>query len=111
MNRLKFRVWDIERKEYRKYFDFCHSPDGIWVTNDGHNMDDAIELFIIEQSTGLIDSKGVEVFEGDIVKWSDPRKSGSMVNTVEWCEDYAGFIPFHDAEEFEKVGNKHEEGK
>lgn len=78
MNQLKFRVWHKRRK---KYYEVLHlhldSFGGNWVTAKGfdviENKDIHIQIqakdCIIEQFTGLKDIKGVEIYEGDIVRY------------------------------------------
>ena len=50
---------------------------------------------ILMQFTGLFDSKGVEVFEGDIVKTDPFRKNRYDIDVVEWNSEDTGFSPFN----------------
>jgi hypothetical protein len=62
---------------------------------------------IISQSTGILDSYGFEIFEGDIIRYGD--EDGMKVE-VEWKEydDQQGFNIDTDEWEREIVGNIYE---
>jgi len=58
MREIKFRAWDIQKKEY-------HYPS-LWDKSMPSNWQ---QFYILEQFTGLTDKKGVEIYEGDIVEF------------------------------------------
>lgn len=64
MSVLRFRAWDGKNYFTPKSLRFNDRGDLI-CTDDGV---DAYEAAIVEQSTGLHDEKGVEIFEGDILE-------------------------------------------
>jgi len=68
-SRFKFRAWNKKKKKWE-------DPAGIaldietgipWWTEFGEMMEEAKDV-ILMQCTGLVDRKGREIFEGDIVK-------------------------------------------
>jgi uncharacterized phage protein (TIGR01671 family) len=76
----KFRVWDKQENKYWKAngINWLNiTPDGEIVTgSDCGEVDEPDQdRWIIEQSTGLLDCNGVEVFDGDIVKlnYNEPK--------------------------------------
>lgn len=62
--------------------------------NKALNFEETLEL-IITESTGVLDCKGVEIYEGDIVTF----KRNNLKYTVEWVSDLGKFGLFHGKEQ------------
>jgi len=90
-SRFKFRAWNKKKKKWE-------DPGGIaldiktgipWWTELGEMMTKAEDV-ILMQCTGLVDRKGREIFEGDIVKVPIELKEEDGVSPVELIEAIAG---------------------
>lgn len=70
---LKFRAWDSINKQWCKENVYIHTS-GLLMGDEDYYELDATEPKIclmgveVNQFTGLVDSKGVEIYTGDIVK-------------------------------------------
>ncbi len=75
MNRFKFRIWDNNRKKFVSTHDGEQTPMQISKTGRLNANSESFgrgyfpERYILEQWTGLTDSKGKFIFEGDIVSY------------------------------------------
>lgn len=71
MNRkYKFRAWDGKKMQT----DFCVYDDGEIITLEHNSYDGLMRSFkpnwILMQFTGITDKEGIEIFEGDIIEYT-----------------------------------------
>ena len=123
---IKFRAWDKKTKKMSENFnpfkDVTTSQDDAWVSWTSYGDYDKWDLgtdnkFEIMQFTGLKDKNEIEIYEGDIVKWSSSTKHDE-INTIGEVH-YEGVVLCigtgqrvsehgHYPETLEVIGNKYE---
>lgn len=83
---IKFRQW-IPRVKYMDYWGFFEDPQ-----TGSHWTGPCTELGVInDQWTGLKDSKGVEIYEGDICRFSIKGRGITVVSEMKFFPDYSMF--------------------
>ncbi len=101
---IHYSAWDIVKKE--------------WITKEFHiigevTVFDMIKQYRIEnfndiaiiEGTGIKDSKGIEIYEGDIIKYS------KIVKIVKWNDHRSGFYLYDKGEKLSRFPLHREEAK
>lgn len=121
MREIKFRTWDTENKEFSEwtnrdpFFDTSTSKIFFWerVRNDDGSYDGDIILgdlndrFILQQYTGLKDTEGEEIYEGDLLSRGEEYRDVE-VQFRSACF-WVGLLPlYQEVRHLKVVGNIHE---
>ena len=91
MREIKFRAWDKAKKRW-----VANHIDPWWGAS-GAAQDGSLQKDIaLMQYTGLKDKKGVEIWEGDIVKYQDGTQhwDGSYIKPTSVRLENGSFKPF-----------------
>ena len=118
MRPLKFRAWDTVQKKMIRWTDLLKHKGLLWsvlgvTTIERYDHQHGrygvpTPVYIPMQYTGLLDRNGKDVWEGDIIKYTN-NDGIKRVGFVEWFEEEACFylnsLPLWEQTEKEVIGN------
>jgi uncharacterized phage protein (TIGR01671 family) len=119
MKDLRFRCWDGRLKLMLKVTSLMWKEDGLWACCDGQ-VDPWDKLVLntavkpLMQFTGLFDSKGKEIWEGDLIEstfieYPRVRTMGKVVYDPEHClfgsENLVGVTPLYKLHKISVIGD------
>ena len=111
MREIKFRAWDPTRermlKEQRWVEFYVTSISELQARNYGWGNKGLQELEVL-QYTGLKDRNGVEIYEGDIVRWDAQEWGSEYSETVTWDYELLNMRKNDWPQWCEVIGNIHE---
>lgn len=115
MRKIKFRGKDIETGKWI-YGDLIqrigYMPSIIYAYEHNGKIcygECAVKRETVGQFTGRLDKNGNEIYEGDIVKSKYTKRAPVKYKDVHFCVDYNGFQGLLGSEDYEVIGNVHED--
>jgi len=101
MRVIKFRVWDNIEKKFLPdlqglsfFYDFPSSGPQWLGLDDLNKIDSEPKRFIIQQYTGLNDSEGKEIYEGDVIQYKFWNKNKGFWTEESSFDEWTGIIEF-----------------
>ncbi len=91
MRELKFRAWDKEVEKMMHNVSFKFNQYGVYVESRDYIGNFKRERIDLMQFSGLKDSNGEEIYEGDILEWTEDGISFQH-GTVKWSDVNCGFV-------------------
>ena len=110
MRRFEFRAWD--KKKRKMNYEIEEFYDGLGWSDYPTDVGSTFFCFlksenqIVMQYTGMKDSEGKKIFEGDILKSTIGTKT--LTGVLEWDADRAGWKQFLPRDRWKVIGNKWE---
>jgi len=102
MREIKFRAWNIQKKEFNNSYLHLELNGELLSMNysqlDGYESN-VSDLYILMQFIGLHDSNGVEIWESDIVKYTNPYSNIEYTHVVKYDDNWAAFGLFEKLED------------
>ncbi|MBD3275131.1 MAG: hypothetical protein GF372_07460 [Candidatus Marinimicrobia bacterium] len=91
MRDLKFRAWDREANNMMEDVAFKFNEYGVYVESHDYIGNFRKNRIEIMQFSGLKDSNGNDIYEGDILEWTEDGVSKQR-GVVKWSDVNCGFV-------------------
>ena len=91
-SRFKFRAWDARNEEMFDVSMIEYLIGGIQL-EDGDPVRFVGNDLVLLQSTGLLDKNGVEIFEGDMFRYTNERGESATLEVVWFEHGWYGALP------------------
>ena len=91
MREIKFRVWSNGRKEMTEVESIHFKGNAVYLTSKYLRLVTNLDETELMQFTGLQDCNGVDIYEGDIIKYKYFFQDKESTLKVVWHEGRNGF--------------------